>query len=113
MLRLILTAAIVTAGLAGPVAAEPLYLGTQEFDTADHATIAAIVEHCTGLLDGGGAAASEVGDSAAASTGGVENVSVISVDALTSGEGDGAAAGVAPDFSGITLQLCRDAGIVF
>lgn len=114
MPRLTLTAALLTASLVGPAAAEPLYLGTQEFDTEDHAAMAAIVAHCADQLDGGSAAAAEAGESPAASDGNeVENVSIISVDALTSGSGDAAAAGEAPVLSGVTLQLCRDAGIVF
>lgn len=112
MPRPTLAAAILTTALAAPAAAAPLYLGTQEFDTEDHAAMAAIVDHCTGELEGGSAAAAG-GSDAAREGREVKNVSVISVDALTSGDGEAAAAGVAPDLSGITLQLCREAGIVF
>lgn len=114
-----LAALFATFALAGPLGAQSLYLGEQEFDTGDHAAMAAVIEHCAGLVKDGGdgetaedAAPGEEADASAPETTGPDAAAggevlgaapVIALELLASGEapkepaGDGSDAGTPPE----------------
>lgn len=125
MMRACLVSLALSLGMAGPGGAEALYLGTEEFDTGDRATMEAIIEHCrevsreagdgasngAGLL-GQGVESERAGQASGSPVGSVGTG--IGTDQLASGDGDGESSGDAdPDLSGISAELCSEAGIIY
>ena len=123
MMRPCLVSLALTLGMAAPAGAEILYLGTEEFDTGDRATMEAIIEHCgevsreagDGASNGAGLLTQGVESERAGQASGSPIGSVgtgIGADQLASGDDEGSG-DATPDLSGVSAELCGEAGIIF
>ena len=117
--------------LAGPLSAQPLYLGQQEIDTADRDALEAVARHCSDLASRPtGTEASS--DALSARAYPHPYSKPVAVDALASsgenaeaaGEGTGtgmpasgqeqeASQDTLPNLPDITLEMCKEAGITY
>ncbi|MEQ5826094.1 hypothetical protein J3456_01845 [Sulfitobacter sp. NFXS29] len=103
---------------SGAAAAEPLYLGEEEYNTDDRAVMIAIVEHCAGLqaeVEAAEIAGSSQGNEDSSKETGAGQAkpfaesAAITVDRLASGDGKGAM----PDPSHVAARDCAAAGITY
>jgi hypothetical protein len=153
MMRVPVCSFLMLFGLAGIAFAQPIYLGKEEFDTADRNAMAALIEHCTQLasveqtdIETSGPRAQDMTDppdadeaqgastpSAQPGTQGeakndpatlsidIDGLASVSEEQVPAGEGANAAAPpgetsgaeAKPDVSSITLQSCREAGLIY
>lgn len=129
-MRAVTLAMSVLIAAVSPLTADPLYLGTQEIDTEDHDALAALVRHCTDLA-GSQTDVPPAPDPIAAAPEPHHYSEPIAIDALASSGDDAAAAGegtgsdmpasrdddepekAIPALAEITLEMCKEAGILY
>lgn len=116
--------------LAGPLSAQPLYLGLQEIDTADRGAIETVARHCADLASRptGTDASSDASSERAYPDHYSKPVAVDALvssgdDAEAAGEGTGtgmpaseeeeASQGTLPSLPDITLEMCKEAGVLY
>jgi len=117
--------------LAGPLSAQPLYLGQQEIDTADRDALEAVARHCADLASR--PTGTEASSDASSARAYPDHYSKpVAVDALVSSGDDAEAAGedtgtgmpasgeeeeasqdALPSLPDITLEMCKEAGVLY
>lgn len=117
--------------LAGPLSAQPLYLGQQEVDTADRGALEAVVRHCANLASQ--PTGTEASSDASSERPYLDQYSKpVAVDTLVSLGDDAEAAGegtgtgmpangaedegsqdTLPSLSDITVEMCKEAGVIY
>ena len=117
--------------LASPLSAQPLYLGQQEIDTADRDALEAVARHCADLASRptGTDASSDASSEPAyldhySKPVAVDTLMSLGDDAEAAGEGTGtgmpaseveeeASQDTLPSLPDITLEMCKEAGVLY